>query len=142
MDTLKNLISEYRTKSTDEDRAMEHLNEISVEEHVLLHAWYVILAYKKLAGKNLSDGKMEEIKREYYWAFTWQDKIKKMSMLSVEEHLEQVCAYHVKQHGFPYKWAWLLHLDDRLYESLIKRYFPWLAKREQGKQEVSELDEI
>lgn len=141
METIRALLSAIKLKFGSEDAAVEHLNDITVEENQTLHAWYVLNTIKKLENRNLPQATIEMIKRDFYWAFSWENKIKRTSMQSIEEHLRQVCDYRLQRWGSPYQWAWLLYFDETLYDRLVAKHFQWLVKKD-AKQAASDLRDI
>ena len=110
---------------------LNDINEFSIEENVILHASYILDAIERLKKSNVSQAKTESLKYDYYWAHTWQKTINITDIDGIENHLRKVCQHHQKLYGYPYCQAWLMDFDETFYERIVKKHFPYLAKREE-----------
>lgn len=109
-------------------------HEISVNEFLMLHAWYTIKAIEKVK-EVYGDEKAIQIKKDFKEVYSWEKTISKFSMLDIENHLRKVCDYHNKKYNIPYKWEWLLYFDEELYERLIND-MDYFKKRQIRSKEI------
>lgn len=116
-------------------------NEISVNEFILLHAWYIMKAIERVEEIYGKD-KARQIKNDFREEYTWSNVIAKFSMLNIENHLKKVCDYHLERYKMPYKWDWLLYFDEELYRRLIKTYFPHVKEKKEVKETIGAIEEI
>jgi len=135
MEQIKNIVEKSKdniprfAEHPNYNKRQEYLNEFSIEDNTMLHAYYVIKAVKRLEElRPNADSTINEIKHEFYWAFTWQKTIENKNIKQVEQHLRDVCTYHLNKYFEPYSQGWLLDFDKVLLERLIKKYFPHFAR--------------
>ena len=121
---------------------LKDINEFSIEENIILHASYILDAIERLKKQKVSDVKIENLKQEYHWAYTWKKTINVTDMDGIENHLRKVCQHHQKTYGYPYNHAWLMDFDETFYERIVKKHFPYLAKREAIETVKASISEI
>ena len=122
---------------------LNDINEFSIEENQILHAYYILNAIERLEKlKSISASKIDNLKHEYYWAYSWKKTINITDMDGIENHLRKVCQHHQKIYGYPYNHAWLMDFDETFYDRTIKRHFPYLAKREAIETVKASIGEI
>ena len=122
---------------------LNDINEFSIEENVILHAYYILNAIERLEKlKSISESKIDNLKHEYRWAYTWKKTINITDMDDIENHLRKVCQHHQKTYGYPYCQAWLMDFDEIFYDRIVKRHFPYLAKKEAIELTKSAIGEI
>jgi hypothetical protein len=122
---------------------LNDINEFSIEENQILHAYYIINAIERLEKlKSISQSRIDNLKHEYYWAYTWKKTINITDMFAIIGHLKKVCEHHQKTYGYPYHQDWLLNFDDTFYDRIVKRHFPYLAKREAIETVKASINEI
>ena len=111
---------------------LKDVYEFSVEENIVLQAWYILNAIDHLENSvTKASLKLENIKKDFYWIYTWKKKIAELDMYAIEQHLKDVCKHHQDAYGFPYSQKWLLDYGETIYDRLIKQHFPYLAKKEE-----------
>jgi len=134
---------DYFSQEKDSDREAQYKNDFSVEENQILHAWYILDAIERLERiKNINKIKIEEIKQTFYWAYTWRTKINKTDMDKIENHLREVCKYHMDTYKQPYHQAWLLDFNDTFYDRILKKHFPRLSKKEDAAATATGIGEL
>jgi hypothetical protein len=121
---------------------LKNIYDFSVEENTVLQAWYVLNAIKHLENSVKSTIKLENIKRDFYWVYTWKKKIADLDMYAIEQHLKDVCKHHQDSYGFPYSQQWLLDYGNTIYDRLIKQHFPYLAKKEEVATTITAISNI
>ena len=121
---------------------LKDIYDFSVEENVILQAWYVLNAIDHLENSVNSSLKLENIKRDFYWVTSWKKKIANTDMYAIEQHLKDVCRHHQDSYGFPYSQQWLLNYGKTIYDRLIKQHFPYLAKKEEVASTKTAINEI
>ena len=121
---------------------LNDINEFSIEENIILHALYILDAIKRLEKQKISNAKIDALKHEYHWAYTWKKTINITDMDGIENHLRKVCQHHQKTYGYPYCQAWLMDFDETFYERIVKKHFPYLAKREEIEIVKASIGEI